>query len=231
MGKEIVKVESLFVDINHTPVLKGLNFKVNEGQICALLGHNGAGKTVTFRSMMGILKKKSGRILINGYDSEKEQEAYKQQFSYIPEEPMLFDELNVYQHFQVFALSYGVPEAEFKKRAHSYIEMFEMGEKVSEYPENLSKGMRQKVNIISSMIVDTPLLIVDEPFIGLDVEASYYLEQELKKRAERGMAVLLSSHVIEKVKGFCNTYIKLQKGEVVEYGDISNLRGFEVSKG
>lgn len=224
----ILGVDALRVRIGERDILQDVTFNVKGGEICALLGHNGAGKTVTLKTIMGMQSRAGGAVRLCGSDVTDGMEAYKRHFSYIPEEAMLFQELSVYQHFQIYALCYGLSQEAFDERVTYYAQRFELEDKMDSMPGELSKGMRQKVNIISSLLTDTPLLIVDEPFIGLDVQAAARLEEELRNRAARGGAVLMTSHVLERVRQLCDSYVLLKNGQVANSGRVELLQEEEV---
>lgn len=230
MSPNLLEVAALAVHIEDKQIITDLNLTVPRGSICAIVGHNGAGKSVTLKSIMGLQPKSAGTVHINGVNVDEARDEFKYQFAYIPEEPLLFTELTVYQHFQLYGTSYGVESNEFESKIEHYVRMFELEDKLDHYPSDLSKGMRQKVNIISALLVETPLLIVDEPFIGLDVHAIDQLEQELRRRANSGMSILLSSHVIERVQKLCDTFVLLKNGQIALRGAARDLQSFEVSK-
>jgi ABC-2 type transport system ATP-binding protein len=228
MSREhLLILEEVEVSIQGNEIIKNINMTLNKGEICALVGHNGAGKSVTMKTIMGIQEKGSGHISLHSIDLDDDYISYKSQFSYIPEEPILFTELNVYQHFQLYGTSYQVPKQTFDERVEYFVKGFELEGKLQDFPDDLSKGMRQKVNIISNLITDAPLLIIDEPFIGLDEHAAAFLEKEIVKKAEAGAAVLLTSHVLERVKKFCHTFVMLKNGQIIHKGDIDQLKQTE----
>jgi ABC-2 type transport system ATP-binding protein len=230
MTQHLLEVDALSVHIEDKPIITDLHLTLPRGSICAIVGHNGAGKSVTLKSIMGLQAKSAGTVHINGVNMDEARDEFKYQFAYIPEEPLLFTELTVYQHFQLYGTSFGVESNEFDAKIEHYVRMFELEDKLDHYPSDLSKGMRQKVNIISALLVETPLLIVDEPFIGLDVHAIDQLEQELRRRANSGMSILLSSHVIERVRKLCDTFVLLKNGQIALRGAARDLQSFEVSK-
>jgi ABC-2 type transport system ATP-binding protein len=230
MSNNILEVDQLSVQIEDKQIITDISLTLPRGSICAIVGHNGAGKSVTLKSIMGLQPKSAGTVLLNGVNLDEERDKYKYQFAYIPEEPLLFTELTVYQHFQLYGTSYGVESNSFDAKVEHFVRMFELEDKLEQYPSDLSKGMRQKVNIISALLVETPLLIVDEPFIGLDVHAIDQLEQELRRRANSGMSILLSSHVIERVRKLCDTFVLLKNGKIALQGAARDLQSFEVSK-
>lgn len=224
MGENVLIVDSLSLTIKNRTILDNVQFKVQRGTITAIMGHNGAGKSSTLKSIMGIIEPEQGNIYINDVQLKDDNLQYKRQFAYIPEEPILLEEFTVHQFLQFYATLYEVDEKDFNCRAEYYLTSFDMMDRAHDFPEDLSKGMRQKVNIIASLIVDVPLLIIDEPFIGLDDKASTFLISELKKKAGDGTTILLTSHQIEKIKEICDRYIILKNGRVQDQGDISSLR-------
>lgn len=220
-------INEVTVKVKEQVLLDHISFQVNKGKITALVGHNGAGKSTTMKTIMGWQEKDAGRIHINGISQDKDFLEYKKLFSYIPEEPLLLSELTVYQHFQLFGTSYQIPEEQFKQKVDYYIKKFDLTDKQNEYPEALSKGMRQKVQTICALLPDVPLLLIDEPFMGLDIYASAFLEEELIKRAKLGTAILLTSHQLEKVKELSDDYILLKDGQIIEEGVIDNFAGLQ----
>ncbi|MFC3039668.1 ABC transporter ATP-binding protein [Virgibacillus xinjiangensis] len=226
-SNRLLEVENVEVSLNNKKIIRPLHFTLAQGEICAFVGHNGAGKTVVMKTIMGIQEKDQGEIKLNSLNIDTDYLHYKSQYSYIPEEPLLFTELTVLQHFQLYGTSYNVPEHAFKERVDYYVNGFELNGKLHEFPEGLSKGMRQKVNIISNLLTDAPLLMVDEPFIGLDDNSACFLEKEIKRKSQQGTTILITSHVIERVKKFCDSYIMLKNGEIASQGRIENLRQIE----
>ncbi|UOQ95427.1 ABC transporter ATP-binding protein [Halobacillus shinanisalinarum] len=188
-----------------------------------MVGHNGAGKSTLIKSIIGFQEKTTGTISINEIDQDERFFEYKQHFSYIPEEPLLLSELTVYQHFQLYQKSYHIPEETFLKRVREYTEAFELSGKLDEYPESLSKGMRQKAQTICALLPDVPLLLIDEPFMGLDVYAGAYLEKVLLERREDGVSILLTTHQLEKVRELANDFVMLKDGAVSSSGVVDDF--------
>ncbi|PTM57991.1 ABC transporter ATP-binding protein [Desmospora activa] len=227
MGNNLLDVEFLCVGLDGKPIIRDVSFLLKPGEICALIGHNGAGKSITMKSIMGLYKKTTGRICLNGFDQDKEIMKFKQQLTYIPEEPMVFPELTIRQHFLLYSTSYGVAENDYQNKVDYYARIFDLKDKLDEFPHNLSKGMRQKVNVISNLLVDTPLLLVDEPFIGLDIHATQALQDELFQRKKRGLSILLTSHLLDRIRELCDRYVLLVNGAVKETGAIGQLKSIE----
>ncbi|TCT20370.1 ABC-2 type transport system ATP-binding protein [Melghiribacillus thermohalophilus] len=216
-------VSDVGVSMRDERILKDISFQVNAGQITALIGHNGAGKSTVMKTIMGWQKKSKGKIMIQDKDLDEDYLAYKRLYSYIPEEPMLLSELTVYQHFQLYGKSYRIDENALNQKVDRLVYRFDIEDKMNEYPEALSKGMRQKVQSICALLPDVPLLLIDEPFMGLDVYSVDELLDELKERKKKGTAILITSHQLDKIKDISDEYVMLRDGHVYESGKIDRL--------
>ncbi|MGP4106736.1 ABC transporter ATP-binding protein [Virgibacillus sp. L01] len=222
---KVLELKNVETQLGGSVLLSDISFAVEESSVVALVGHNGAGKSTLMKTILGELEKAKGEITIKETSTQDDDFlTYKEQISYLPEEPLLLTELTVMQHFQLYAASYGIEEAIMEEKIKTYISGFELEDKLNEYPESLSKGMRQKVQTICALLPDTPLLLIDEPFMGLDVYAMDYLEELIQGKALSGTAVLLTSHQLERVKDIADTYIMLQHGEVLDQGLISDFK-------
>ncbi|MBC5636971.1 ABC transporter ATP-binding protein [Ornithinibacillus sp. BX22] len=220
----VLDVHELHVDVLSTRLLNNVSFSIEKGSVVALVGHNGAGKSTLMKTIMGIQEKSNGEITLEEtYSQDKHFLEFKRRIAFIPEEPLLMSELTAMQHFQLYGKSYGIQEEELMKRIERYIEGFELTGKLDEYPESLSKGMRQKVQTICAMLPDVPLLLIDEPFMGLDIYAIDYFEELLKEKIANGTAILLTTHQLERVKGLANQFIMLQEGELLHKGLIEEF--------
>ncbi|WP_394219223.1 ABC transporter ATP-binding protein [Halobacillus trueperi] len=223
----VLDVKNCSVDIQKERILRDISFHVKRNEIMALVGHNGAGKSTLMKTMIGSREKITGTLSIAGNDQDAQYKSYKRNFTYIPEEPLLFNELTVYHHFKLYQKSYSVPEDVFESRIQTYTEGFELKDKLDEYPEALSKGMRQKVQTICALIPDVPVLFIDEPFMGLDVYAGRFLEGELIRKKVQGACIVLTTHQLDKVSELANRYVMLVEGEVASSGDVSEFHELE----
>ncbi|WP_407271760.1 ABC transporter ATP-binding protein [Radiobacillus sp. PE A8.2] len=217
-------IENLTVAIRDTVLLDNINIEILPGKVTALVGHNGAGKSTLMKTILGWQDKKAGEVFINGISQEKDFLLFKQQLSYIPEEPLLISELTTMQHFQLYAKSYQLDQQAFLEKAKYYTNALEIDDKLDEYPESLSKGMRQKVQMICSLLPDVPLLLIDEPFMGLDIYASELLEKIIAEKASNGTTILITTHQLERLANLADDYIMLQQGKITEQGSISEFR-------
>ncbi|UFT99806.1 ABC transporter ATP-binding protein [Radiobacillus kanasensis] len=220
----VLEMQNVSVQIRDTPILKDIDFSTGNGSVTALIGHNGAGKSTIMKTIIGWQEKQKGMILINGQSQEEHFLEFKKQYSYLPEEPLLLSELTVYQHFQLYAKSYQMKKDIFEERVSTYIEDFEIKDKMDEYPEALSKGMRQKVQTICALLPDTPLLLIDEPFMGLDHYAMEYLQGVMKRKAQEGTSILLTTHQLEKVQEIADHFVMLKHGSIIDQGPIENFQ-------
>lgn len=235
MGDNMNTLEIIDVctKIQDQALIEDISLTLTRGSLTALVGHNGAGKSTLIKTILGMMKKSAGEITVLGkYHIDDHFLEYKQQIAYLPEEPLLFTELTVMQHFQLYGISYNIEENDLQKKVERFVEGFELSDKINEFPESLSKGMRQKVQTICALLPDVPILLIDEPFIGLDIYAMSYLEQLLQEKLERGTSILLTTHQLERIKDLADDYIMLQHGKIIEQGDIQTFetikRGSEV---
>lgn len=221
---KILDVNKLDVEVKTTKLLDGISFTLDAGTVTALVGHNGAGKSTLMKTIMGIQEKSSGNIIIQqSFDQDKHFLEYKRRIAFIPEEPLLMSELTAMQHFQLYGKSYQLEEKELARRIDRYVKGFELQGKLNEFPESLSKGMRQKVQTICAMIPDVPLLLIDEPFMGLDIYAVDYFEEIIKEKMEKGTSILLTTHQLERVREIADQFIMLQEGKLLHKGSISDF--------
>ncbi|WP_164670093.1 ATP-binding cassette domain-containing protein [Virgibacillus doumboii] len=221
----VLQVKNLRTEMNQAVLLDGITFEIKPSSVTALVGHNGAGKSTLFKTIMGVMAKSEGEIWINETHSQDDDFlSFKQMISYLPEEPLLLTELTVRQHFQLYAMSYAIPEDKMQNLLNRLVPGFELEDKLDEYPEALSKGMRQKVQTICALLPDAPLLLIDEPFMGLDIYAMEYLEELIHEKAQNGTSVLLTSHQLERVKDIAENHIMLQHGKIQSLGPIADFQ-------
>ncbi|HEX6594139.1 MAG TPA: ABC transporter ATP-binding protein [Bacillota bacterium] len=220
----MLHVQGVRAEISNKPLLEDITFHVEFGMVAALVGHNGAGKSTLLKTIVGVLPKSAGKIMINEtYDQDQSLITFKQLISYLPEEPLLLPELTAMQHFQLYGKSYQIAENRLTERLERLVEGFEMQDKLNEYPETLSKGMRQKVQAICTLLPDTPVLLIDEPFMGLDIHAVHFLEEIIKEKSRKGTSILLTTHQLDRVKAIADSFIMLQEGRIKSIGPITDF--------
>lgn len=205
-------------------VLKDVSFSVNEGEIVALIGLNGAGKSTTIKHIIGLMEPKKGTISINGLSLKDDADTYRKQFTFIPETPVLYDELTLEEHLKLTAMAYGLTEKEFEERLQNLLKEFRMEKRLKWFPTHFSKGMKQKVMIMSAFLVEPEILIIDEPFVGLDPIAIQSLLQLMKERQEQGAGILMSTHILATAEKYCDRFVILHNGEIKANGTMDELR-------
>lgn len=220
-----LELDDVTTKVRDKTLLRNISFSVESGEVTALVGHNGAGKSTLMKTIMAVMEKYAGRITAREvYDQDQELLSFKEQLVYLPEEPMLLPELTVMQHFQLYGISYRIEEDVFQQKVEAYTKAFALTHKMGAYPDELSKGMKQKVQTICVLLPDVPLMLVDEPFMGLDIYAIDYLLTELEQKQKAGISILLTTHQLEHVRNLADSYVLLQDGEVSAAGPIEEFR-------
>ncbi|TCD45656.1 ABC transporter ATP-binding protein [Streptococcus sp. X16XC17] len=206
------------------PVLKDVNFQVGDGQLVGLIGLNGAGKSTTIKEIIGLLTPYQGQILIDGDSLLTNSESYRKKIGFIPETPSLYEELTLKEHLEVVAMAYDLEWKVAFAGAERLLKLFRLNEKLDWFPVQFSKGMKQKVMIICAFMVEPSLLIVDEPFLGLDPVAIQDLIDLLAEEKQKGTSILMSTHVLDSAEKMCDSFIVLHHGQVLAAGDLTALR-------
>ena len=205
------------------PVITDITFNVNPGEICGLIGLNGAGKSTTIKTIIGQLTPFSGRVEVEKLSILENQRGYRQSIAVIPESPVLYEELTFREHIEFVARSYNQMNEETMKHAMELVEAFRLTKQLDWFPAYFSKGMKQKVLIVCALMLDVPVYVVDEPFLGLDPLGIRTLLQVLKEKKEKGAAILMSTHVLDTAEKYCDRFIVLHEGKVIAQGDIEGL--------
>ncbi len=219
-----LKVSHLVGGYSQIPVLKDVSFEAEPGELVGLIGLNGAGKSTTIKHIIGLLEPQKGEITIDGVTLFDDPEKYKTKLAYIPETPILYDELTLKEHLELTMMAYNLDHDEAWKKANRLLKMFRLDKKLDWFPANFSKGMRQKVMITCAFITNAEIFIIDEPFYGLDPLAIWDLTGLIDEVKARGAAVLMSTHVLETAQKICDRFVMLNHGQVEAQGDLSDLQ-------
>jgi ABC-2 type transport system ATP-binding protein len=206
------------------PVLHDVNFHVNKSEIVGLIGLNGAGKSTTIKHILGLLQPEKGQVTIEGRTFQEDVNEYRRSYAYVPETPILYDELTLWEHLELTALAYGLRQSVFEERAEKLLSEFRMQKMKKWYPSHFSKGMRQKVMIMSAFLIEPPVYIVDEPIVGLDPIGIQSFLTFLSDMKKRGAAVLMSTHILATAERYCDRFVILHQGKVVLEGTLSEMR-------
>ncbi|WP_346234849.1 ABC transporter ATP-binding protein [Lysinibacillus telephonicus] len=206
------------------PVIKDLSFSIEKGELVGLIGLNGAGKSTTIKHIIGTLLPQRGKIRLNGVTLNENIDLYRSSFSYIPETPVLYDELTLKEHLELTAMAYGIDENTLKNRSQELLKEFRMEKRLNWFPSHFSKGMRQKVMIMCAFLVNPQLYIIDEPFVGLDPLGIQSLLDQMDEKKKEGASILMSTHILSTAEKHCDRIILLHEGQVRAQGTMDDLR-------
>lgn len=219
-----LKVDGLYSGYRQVPVLKNINFEIKFGEVVGLIGLNGAGKSTLLKTILGLLTPQKGEVTIQGKKIQTDHALYAKQLAYIPETPILYDELTLQEHLEMTALGYGISIETVMERAEPLLKLFRLDKHLRWFPVHFSKGMKQKVMVICALVTDAKVFIIDEPFLGLDPIAIRHFTDLLRKRADQGSAILFTTHVLSIAEQLCDHYLMLQAGELVAHGTLTQLQ-------
>ena len=200
-----------------------LSLHVMPGDICAFIGHNGAGKTTTLKCIAGIHGYDAGEIRIGGISLHDHPLVCKQMTAYIPDNPDLYEYLTGIQYLNFIADIFKVPAEERKERIKRYGDEFEITESFGDLISSYSHGMKQKLAIISALLHEPRLLVLDEPFVGLDPKASVILKERMRKLCAGGGAIFFSTHVLEVAEKLCNKVAMIKEGRLIAEGTMEEV--------
>ena len=220
----VLKVENVTAGYTQTPVLHHISFSVQSGEICGLIGLNGAGKSTTIKHVVGLMPVFSGNISVQGKELKENAKAYRTSIAVIPETPVLYEELTLREHLEITAKAYGQDTKETMERALALVEKFRLTKELEWFPAYFSKGMKQKVLIICALMLDVPLYVVDEPFLGLDPLGIRTLLECLEEKKKQGAAILMSTHVLDTAEKVCDTFVVLHEGHIRAKGTLESLQ-------
>jgi len=204
--------------------IRDLTLKIGEGEIFALLGPNGAGKTTTLRILMGFLKPSAGTARIAALDCFEERVLLKRIVGYLPDDPTFYDYLRGSEIIEFSGGMHGVPRQLLRERTQPLIERLELGEALSDYAVNYSRGMKKKLALVCALLHEPRVLILDEPTSGLDPLATRSLNELLVERQRAGTTILLSSHLLDQVERLCERVAIVARGQIAAIGSLEELR-------
>lgn len=203
--------------------VKDLSLTINDGEIFGLLGHNGAGKSTTIKSIVGIQKPSSGRILVNGYDVAMNPVEAKMHIGYVSDSPDKFLKLPAYLYWSLIASAYNISDDDFDTRLEYLLKYFEFEDHKYGVIESFSHGMRQKVFVIGALLSNPDILVLDEPLTGLDPVSGYNLKSMMIEHANLGNTVLFSTHTLEVAEQLCDRVGIMKDGKLIYVGDVEEL--------
>ena len=204
-----------------------LSLTINGGEIYGFIGHNGAGKTTTIKAVVGILAFDDGEIKIDGLSIKDQPLECKRKIAYIPDNPDLFDYMSGIKYLNFIADVYGVSASDRQERIRKYADLLELTDDLAQPINAYSHGMKQKLAIIAAWIHQPKLIIMDEPFVGLDPKASHLLKQMMRELCDQGGAIFFSTHVLEVAEKLCDKVAIIKNGKLIKSGTMEEVRGDE----
>ena len=203
--------------------VKNLNLEIKAGDIYGFIGHNGAGKSTTIKALVGVLDFEEGEIFVDGHSIKAEPVQCKRETAYIPDNPDLYDHLTGIQYLNFIADIFKVSQNDREDRIKEYGDMFEITYNLGDVISSYSHGMKQKLAIISDLLHKPKLMVLDEPFVGLDPKATLLLKNVMRKMCQEGCAIFFSTHVLDVAEKLCNKIAIINKGELVAAGDMETM--------
>lgn len=206
------------------PVLHEVSFRVATGEMVGLIGLNGAGKSTVIKHILRLMTPISGNVTIKPNHRVHKADDERKFIGYLPETPLLYDELTLWEHLEFTSVAYQLDQATFQRRADHLLQQFGMEKMIHAFPSEFSKGMKQKVMVMCALLVEPALLIVDEPFTGLDPLATRTLLKRLTEHKKRGAGILMSTHMLATAESTCDRFIFLHQGRIILKGTLSEMR-------
>ena len=221
----MLQIKQLTKHYGTKTAVDGLTLTIQPGEIYGFLGPNGAGKTTTLKCCCGILQPDSGEVFVDGVSMQKEPLRAKRKLAYLPDDPKLYEYMTGIQYLDFIANVYGVSDAARAERTRIYSERFDLNDALSQPIGAYSHGMKQKLAIISALLHAPKLILMDEPFVGLDPLASHQLKQTMRAFCDAGGAIFFSTHVLEVAEKLCDRVAIIKNGTLVRSGPIEKVRG------
>ena len=222
---KMLKIEHLTKEYGEKKAVDDLSLDIESGEIYGFIGHNGAGKTTTLKSVVGILKFDAGEIYIDGESVQAAPLACKKKIAYIPDNPDLYEFMSGIKYLNFIADVYGVGANQRQEKIRKYADLFEITADLAQPIAAYSHGMKQKLAIISAWLHDPKLIIMDEPFVGLDPKAAHILKGMMRELCDEGGAIFFSTHVLEVAEKLCDKVAIIKGGKLIRCGTMEEVKG------
>ena len=221
----MIEIKNVTKKYGSNVALKDVSFTVNDGEIFAFIGHNGAGKTTLIKAIVGIHKFDEGDILINGKSIKDRPVECKKEMAFVPDNPELYEQMKAIDFINFVCDIYEVPQDIREKNIKKYAKMFEIEDKLNDPIESFSHGMKQKIALISALAHNPKILIMDEPFVGLDPKAVFDVKEVMNEMIKEGKTIFFSTHILDVAEKLCSRVAIIKKGEVLKVGTMSEIKG------
>lgn len=224
-GNLMLKIDHLTKIYGDYKAVDDLSLHIAPGEIYGFIGHNGAGKTTTLKSVVGILQFDEGEILIDGTSINADPIKCKKELAYIPDNPDIYEFMTGIKYLNFVADIFGVSSSDRQERIRKYADIFELTEDLAQPISTYSHGMKQKLTIISAWIHEPKLIIMDEPFVGLDPKAAHLLKGMMREICNKGGAIFFSTHVLEVAEKLCDKIAIIKDGKLIRSGTMEEVKG------
>ncbi len=221
----MLKIENLTKTYGEKKAVDNLSLHIQKGEIYGFIGHNGAGKTTTIKACCGILQFEKGEIFIDGISVRKEPLQTKKKTAYIPDNPDIYEFMSGIRYLNFVSDIYGISKSDRETKIKKYAGLFGLTDDLAQSVSSYSHGMKQKLTVISALIHDPDLIIMDEPFVGLDPTASYTLKEIMREICTRGGAIFFSTHILEVAEKLCDKVAIIKNGKLVISGSMDEVKG------
>ena len=223
----MIEIKNVTKKYGNIPAIKNITFDVNDGEIFAFIGHNGAGKTTLIKSIVGIHSFDEGDILINGKSIKDDPVACKKEMAFVPDNPELYEQMKAIDFIDFICDMYEVPQEIREKNIQKYAKMFEIEDKLNDTIDSFSHGMKQKIALIAALAHNPKVLIMDEPFVGLDPKAVFDVKEIMNEMIKEGKIIFFSTHILDVAEKLCSRVGIIKKGELVKVGSMEEIKGDE----
>ena len=221
----MIEIKNVTKKYGEKIALDNISFNVNDGEIFAFIGHNGAGKTTLIKSIIGIHGFEEGEILINGKSIKKETVACKKEMAFVPDDPELYENMKAIDYINFICDMYGIDLETRKANITKYAKLFDIENNLNDTINSFSHGMKQKVALISALAHNPRVLIMDEPFVGLDPKAVFDVKNIMNEMIKDGKIVFFSTHILDVAEKLCSRVAIIKKGKLVKVGSMAEIKG------
>ncbi len=221
----MIEIKNVTKKYGSKTALKDVTFNVEDGEIFAFIGHNGAGKTTLIKAITGIHDFDEGDILINGKSIKKDPVLCKKEMAFVPDNPELYENMKAIDFIDFICDMYEVDQETREKNIKKYAKMFEIEKNLNDPINSFSHGMKQKIALISALAHDPKILIMDEPFVGLDPKAVFDMKEVMNEMVKKGKTVFFSTHILDVAEKLCQRVAIIKNGELVKVGSMKKIKG------
>ena len=223
----MIEIQNVTKKYGDKPAIKNVTFTINDGEIFAFIGHNGAGKTTLIKSIVGIHDFDEGDILINGKSIKKDPIACKKEMAFVPDNPELYEQMKAIDFIDFVCDIYEISQERREKHIKTYATLFEMGNNLNDTIESFSHGMKQKIALIAALSHEPKVLVMDEPFVGLDPKAVFDVKEVMNEMIKDGKIIFFSTHILDVAEKLCSRVAIIKNGELIKVGSMEEIKGDE----